>query len=65
MQNMAQLECLDCSFSRLGVGGVRAFQPALRANRTLKQLHLDKCSLGDEGIRFIADALVGTPQWNF
>jgi Leucine Rich repeat len=56
----------------LDVEGARAFQPALRANRTLKQLHLGGCYLEDDGIRLIADALVGNTtmdslniNWNF
>jgi Leucine Rich repeat len=54
MQNMPQLNRLDCSHSVLGVEGVRAFQPALQTNRTLKQLHLGGCSLGDDGA-FVSD----------
>jgi Leucine Rich repeat len=37
----------------------RAFQPGLQTNRTLKERHLTACELGDDGIRLIADALVG------
>jgi Leucine Rich repeat len=59
MQNMPHLQRLHCSYSMLPLEGVRAFQPVLRANRTLKQLHLEHCYLGDEGTRLFADALVG------
>ena len=42
----------------LGVKGVRAFQPALRANRTLKQMDLPSCcGLDNECIHLLADAL--------
>jgi Leucine Rich repeat len=41
------------------VEGVRAFQPALYWNRTLSELNLSFCLLGDEGIHVLADALVG------
>jgi Leucine Rich repeat len=58
LQNMPQLQRLDC-FADLQVEGVRAMLPALRTNRTLKQLRLYGCGLQDEGIRLIADALVG------
>jgi Leucine Rich repeat len=50
---------LNCSVSTLGVDGARAFQPGLQVNRTLKQLILDHCELGNEGAHVIADALVG------
>jgi Leucine Rich repeat len=60
LQNMSKLQNLDCHCRQLDVEGVlRAFQPALRANRTLKQLHLGRCELADDGIHLIADALVG------
>jgi hypothetical protein len=57
MQNMPQLQRLECS--GLGVEGVRAFQPALQANRTLKELDLSQCEIGDEAIRLLANALTG------
>jgi Leucine Rich repeat len=34
-------------------------QPGLQSNRTLRELNLFGCAIGDEGIRLIADALVG------
>jgi hypothetical protein len=40
------------------VEGVRAFQPALQANRTLREFIHVRCELGNEGIRFLADAPV-------
>jgi hypothetical protein len=43
----------------LGVEGICALQPALQANRTLKQLHLFDCQINDECIRLLADAPVG------
>jgi Leucine Rich repeat len=46
------------------VEGVRALQPALYANHTLKELTLSCCRLGDEGIRLIADALAGNSTIN-
>jgi Leucine Rich repeat len=57
--NMPQLQRLNCWGNRLGLEGVRTFQPALQANRTLKELDLSHCRLGDDGIHVIADALVG------
>jgi hypothetical protein len=51
-----RLELTDCS---LVPNGVRVFQPVLQANRTLKELILDNCDIGDEEIRLIADALFG------
>jgi Leucine Rich repeat len=57
MQNMTQLHRLECS--RLFLDGVRVFQPTLQANRTLRELSLPSCWMGDEAIRLIADALVG------
>jgi Leucine Rich repeat len=58
---MPQLQSLDCVFSNLRAEGVRPFQPALRANRTLKQLVLSCCGLGDDGIRLLAEALARNP----
>jgi Leucine Rich repeat len=54
-----QLQRLDCIYSRLGAEGVRALQPALQENRTLRKLNLTCCRLEDDGIRIIADSLVG------
>jgi Leucine Rich repeat len=60
MQNMPQLQRLSCSCTiNLCMEGVRALQPGLRNNQTLKELNLFYCRIGDEGIRLIADALVG------
>jgi hypothetical protein len=59
MQNMPQWHQLACYDNPLRAEGVRAFQPALRANRALKQLSLCGCSLWDDGTRLIADALAG------
>jgi hypothetical protein len=58
MQNMPQLQRLNCYGNHLRAEGVLAFQPALRANRTLKQLDLGGCLLEDGGLCFVADALV-------
>jgi hypothetical protein len=58
-QNMPQLQRLDCTDCVLRVEGVRAFQPALQVNKTLKELILWDCSIGNDGFRLIADALVG------
>jgi hypothetical protein len=54
-----QLQHLGLSFGDLDVEAVRAFQPGLQTNRSLKQLSLVGCSHGDESFRLIADALVG------
>jgi hypothetical protein len=59
LQNMPQLQRLGCYHNRLFLEGLRAMQPALRANRTLKQLHLFEGHLDDECIRLLGDALVG------
>jgi hypothetical protein len=59
LKNMPQLQRLNCYSNDMRLEGVRAFQVALRANRTLKQLHLVRCLLGDDCIRLIVDALVG------
>jgi hypothetical protein len=58
MQNMLQLQRLECIGGDLGVVGVRAFLPALRANRTLKLLLLRWDLLEDDEIHLIFDALV-------
>jgi Leucine Rich repeat len=54
-----QLHRLDCTCSSLRAAGVRAFQPSLQTNRTMRELVLYGCQLGNGGIRSIADALVG------
>jgi hypothetical protein len=59
LQNMPQLQRLDCKRGCLRMEGVCAFQRALQTNRTLKQLYFSHCFLGDEGARLIANALVG------
>jgi Leucine Rich repeat len=63
LQNMPRLQRLELLpegiVNNFGVDGVRAMQKSLQANRTLKSLRLAECSLGDEGIHIIADALVG------
>ena len=56
---MTHLQTLDCCNNGLSVAGVHAFQPALRANRTLKELRLGGCSLYDGGLCLLAYALVG------
>jgi Leucine Rich repeat len=58
-QNMTQLQRLECSSCALRAEGVRAFRPALQANRTLRELILWSCNIRDEGIGIIADALAG------
>jgi Leucine Rich repeat len=65
MQNMSQLQRLLLIDGNLGVEGVRAFQPALQANRTLKELDLSYCQLGDDGLHLLADALVGNAIMEF
>jgi Leucine Rich repeat len=65
MQNMTQLQLLQCSGRHLGVEGVRAFQPGLRSNQSLRELSLARCGIGgDDGIRIIADSLVGNTIMN-
>jgi hypothetical protein len=59
LQNMPQLQRLDCSHCILHLEGVRALQPGLRSSRSLKELFLYSFDIGDEGIRLVADALVG------
>jgi Leucine Rich repeat len=59
LQNMPQLQSLNLYCTRLRLATIHAFQPALRANRTLKELHLGSCDLGADGIRLLADTLVG------
>jgi Ran GTPase-activating protein (RanGAP) involved in mRNA processing and transport len=64
MENMPQLQSFCCTAGAINIfraEGVRAFQPALRANRTLKELDLFSCQLGDGSIRFLVHGgLVGT-----
>jgi hypothetical protein len=59
LQNMTQLQRLDCYGYHLRVEGVRAVQPGLQSNRTLKELTLDLYTNGNDGIRLLADALAG------
>jgi hypothetical protein len=60
MQSMPQLQRLDCFLSHtMHVEGVMALQPALQGNRTLRKLSLCLCGIKDEGIRLVAEALVG------
>jgi hypothetical protein len=59
MQNMPQLQRLECQGYALRADGIRAFQPALQAKRALVELWLPHGWLGDDGIRFLVDALVG------
>jgi hypothetical protein len=62
MQNLSQLNRLDCHGNQLlrtaTTEEVRAFQPALRANRTFEApASCSSCSwLGDEDIRLLADS---------
>jgi Leucine Rich repeat len=58
MHNVPKLRRLYCD-TALRAEGVCALQPALRVNRTLKELDLSCCRLRDEGIRLISDALAG------
>jgi Leucine Rich repeat len=59
MHNVPQLRRLYCDSTALCAEGVCALQPALRVNRTIKELDLSCCRLRDEGIRLISDALAG------
>jgi hypothetical protein len=45
--------------SYLSAENIRAMQPSLRSSRNIKELCVSLCGLRDEGIRLIADALVG------
>jgi Ran GTPase-activating protein (RanGAP) involved in mRNA processing and transport len=58
LQNMPQLQRLACQ-GYLRAPGVHAFQSALQANRTLKELTMYNCFIGDDGICLLANALVG------
>jgi Leucine Rich repeat len=58
LQNMPQLQLLECNGCELYDDGIRAFQPGLQTNRTLKQLVLSSCRIGDEGLRLLTDSLV-------
>jgi hypothetical protein len=53
---MPQLQRLECSECGLRAEGVRAFQPGLRSNRTLREMCLRYCNVGDNGTRLLADA---------
>jgi Leucine Rich repeat len=59
LQNIPQLQRLFCADCALRVEGVCAFQPALQMNRTLKELSLMECSIGNTGVLRLADTLVG------
>jgi Leucine Rich repeat len=60
MQNIPQLRRLYCSWNGLRLDeGVRAMCPTLQVNRTLRELSLFECDIGDEGICLLVDALVG------
>jgi Ran GTPase-activating protein (RanGAP) involved in mRNA processing and transport len=61
MQNIPQLRRLWCTNQLLTTDVVRAFQPALQANRNLRELNLRHGSIRDDCIRLLADALVGNP----
>jgi Ran GTPase-activating protein (RanGAP) involved in mRNA processing and transport len=56
---MSQLQSLACFGNDLGVDGIRAMQPGLQSNPTLKELHLGRYTLEDDGTRLLVDALVG------
>jgi Leucine Rich repeat len=60
LQNTSQLQRLNCERSNhwFHSEGVRALQPGLRVNRTLKELDLYLCNLRDTGVHLLADALV-------
>jgi hypothetical protein len=59
MQNMTQLRRIHFSGDLRGAEGVRAFQPGLQVNRTLRELDLRMCFIRDDGVRLLADALDG------
>jgi hypothetical protein len=59
VQSIPQLQRLGCCGCLLLATGVRAFQPGLRVNRTLKELILSDCEIPDEGIHLLAEAMVG------
>jgi Leucine Rich repeat len=58
MEYMPQLQRLHCKDCVLHEEGVRAMQPGLQVNRTLRKLSLWNCGIGDAGSRLVADALV-------
>lgn len=58
LQNNTTLRRLECPGS-LSPASLRALQPSLRVNRSLKELNLSDCHLGDEEIRLVVDALDG------
>jgi Leucine Rich repeat len=56
MRNMSQLQRLDCVHIVIWVWK----EPGLQANRTVTELNLRGCDIGDNGgIRILADALAG------
>jgi hypothetical protein len=57
LQNMPQLHRLELNFYTSD--GIRAMQPGLRTNRSLKILDLSCCAIDDKGLHLIVDALVG------
>jgi Leucine Rich repeat len=63
MQKKApQFKRLDLYLTELNVATIRAsvhFNQHCERIETLKSLHLQRCGLGDEGIRLIVNALVG------
>jgi Leucine Rich repeat len=58
--NIPQLQRLDLSYGELIPPVIRAMQSGLRnSNRSLKELNLFACTIGDDGIQLLADYLVG------
>uniref|UniRef100_A0A2K6TI30 NLR family pyrin domain containing 13 n=1 Tax=Saimiri boliviensis boliviensis TaxID=39432 RepID=A0A2K6TI30_SAIBB len=57
------LERLELWFCQLGAQGCRHLSDALLQNRTLMHLNLSKNCLGDEGVKFLCEAL-GRPDCN-
>jgi Leucine Rich repeat len=58
LQNNTTVQLLSLG-DTLDVETVRSMQPGLRTNRHLKVLDVSYCSLRDEGLHLIVDALVG------
>ncbi|KAK2089223.1 NACHT, LRR and PYD domains-containing protein 13 [Saguinus oedipus] len=57
------LQRLELWFCQLGARGCRHLSDALLQNRTLMHLNLSKNCLGDEGVKFLCEAL-GRPDCN-
>jgi Leucine Rich repeat len=57
--NMPQLQRLALPCMSLYANAIRALQPGLRSNRNLKELWLSNCSIRNEGLGLLVDALVG------